>query len=343
MSKTVADLLITQKKQQQEVTHEYMKKLCDIFLCLDRPGLSIRDHREGTESDNGGNFLEFCHLFARYDSSFQNACNHIRMVIGFFNIIESLYINYSKPSTHSKFLEALSEEIEEGKDKDDVTAMGILSSIKTPNFIVCMFTVDYVLSLMNVLSNYFQKEEATLGASARLAKSTLATFKEQRDKFDDVWILIEKFAEEHDLTLSAPKASKKRKPNTSHTLQDYVVEKTVGQTVTAVDGEALDKDYWCCHVYLAVFDSIMGLQLTITIPVSSAGAERNFSAMRRVKTWLRSTTGQERFSSLSLIHIEAALLKEIEVEPVVQEFTKKARKLDFQNQKIINELLKMYA
>ncbi|KAJ8877197.1 hypothetical protein PR048_021651 [Dryococelus australis] len=187
-----------------------------------------------------------------------DACSHIRMVMGFFNIIESLYIHYSKCSTRSKFLEvqkllglkikelgsltviqALSEEIEEGKGKD-VTATRILSSIKPPNFIVCWFTMDYVLSLMNVLSNYFQKEEATLGASARLVKSTLATLKEQRDKFDDVWIPIEKFAEEHDLTLSAPKASKKRKPNTSHTLQDYVVESTLGQTVTLVDGEALD-------------------------------------------------------------------------------------------------------
>ncbi|KAJ8882146.1 hypothetical protein PR048_018634 [Dryococelus australis] len=57
-----------------------------------------------------------------------------------------------------------------------------------------------------------------------------------------------------------------------------------------------------------------GPQFAITIPVSSAGAERR----------------QERSSSLSLIHIKAALLKEIGVEPVVQEFALKARKLNFQ-------------
>ncbi|KAJ8868026.1 hypothetical protein PR048_031835 [Dryococelus australis] len=206
-----------------------------------------------------------------------------------------------KPSAHSKFLEvqklcslrttrwncrykncryiianfeavvqALSEELEEGKGKDVMTAMGILSSIKTQNFIVCLFTMDYVLSLMNVLSNCFQKEEATLGASARLVKSTLATLQEQRDKFDDVWIPIEKFAEEHYLTLSAPKSIKEKKAK----YQDYI-------------------------------------QLAIMIPECSAGAERSFSAMWRVKIWLRSTTGQQRFSSLSLIHIEEALLKEI--------------------------------
>ncbi|KAJ8895847.1 hypothetical protein PR048_001186 [Dryococelus australis] len=34
-----------------------------------------------------------------------DACSQIRMVMGFFNIIESLYIHYCKPSTHRKFLE----------------------------------------------------------------------------------------------------------------------------------------------------------------------------------------------------------------------------------------------
>ncbi|KAJ8896571.1 hypothetical protein PR048_001915 [Dryococelus australis] len=62
-------------KQQQEATHEYMKKLCDIFLCLGRQGLSIQGDREGTKSDNRGNFLEFCHLFAKYDSSFESELN----------------------------------------------------------------------------------------------------------------------------------------------------------------------------------------------------------------------------------------------------------------------------
>ncbi|KAJ8873122.1 hypothetical protein PR048_026739 [Dryococelus australis] len=318
-----------------------------------------------------------------------------------------LEYSMSKGSPFRVIGKALSEVIEEGKDKYVVTAMGILSSIKTPNFIVCLFTMDYVLSLMNVLSNYFQKEETTLGVSARLAKSTLATLKGQRDKFDDVCT--------------------KRKLNTSHTLHDYIVESTLGQTVEAVDGEALDKEYWCCHIYYAVFDSIKvnmenwfcnlefaesvdcfqnldmegseiflnvyknelginyselksevsvfknlsktkksesecdhmfirnnvdksympnlykGLQLAIRIPVSSAGAERCFSAMQRVKTWLRSTTGQERFSFLSLTHIEAALLKELGWNQLCRSSYKRLVNWSFKNQKTLDELLKMNA
>ena len=39
------------------------------------------------------------------------------------------------------------------------------------------------------------------------------------------------------------------------------------------------------------------------LPVSSATTERSFSAMRRVKSYLRSTMGDERLSNLSLMHI----------------------------------------
>lgn len=37
------------------------------------------------------------------------------------------------------------------------------------------------------------------------------------------------------------------------------------------------------------------LQVGFCLPISSAGCERSFSAMRRIKTWLRSTMEQKRF------------------------------------------------
>lgn len=125
-------------------------------------------------------------------------------------------------------VQVLFEEIEERKDKDTMTALGILSSITKSDIVVCLFTMDYVLSLMNVFSNYFQK--ATLGGFARLVKITLTLGKrKQREKFDEVWIPIEKFTEEYSLTLSAPRPSKKRKPAQNHVLQDCMVRSILGQ------------------------------------------------------------------------------------------------------------------
>lgn len=45
------------------------------------------------------------------------------------------------------------------------------------------------------------------------------------------------------------------------------------------------------------------LLILITMPVSTASAERSFSAMKRIKSYLRATMGQERFSGLALMHV----------------------------------------
>ena len=41
-----------------------------------------------------------------------------------------------------------------------------------------------------------------------------------------------------------------------------------------------------------------------TIPATLCAAERSFSALRRIKTFLRSTMGQDRLSSIVVINIE---------------------------------------
>lgn len=46
------------------------------------------------------------------------------------------------------------------------------------------------------------------------------------------------------------------------------------------------------------------LQAAIVLPVSTAGWERSFSDMHRIKTWLRATMFQEKFLNLSLLNIE---------------------------------------
>jgi hypothetical protein len=59
------------------------------------------------------------------------------------------------------------------------------------------------------------------------------------------------------------------------------------------------------------------VQLALTLPVGSATSERSFSAMRRIRNWLRSTMGRERFSSLALLNIECDLTAELVPEDLV--------------------------
>ena len=53
------------------------------------------------------------------------------------------------------------------------------------------------------------------------------------------------------------------------------------------------------------------LLILITIPCTTATVERSFSTLRRVKTWLRSTMGEERLTGLCLMSVHRDLVKKI--------------------------------
>jgi hypothetical protein len=81
--------------------------------------------------------------------------------------------------------------------------------------------------------------------------------------------------------------------------------------------------------YASMFPNIKCL-LTIlsVIPITTASAERSFSSLKRIKTYLRSTMGQERLNVLAMLHIN----KDIQVNPeeVLDMFAKKhKRRLQF--------------
>ena len=71
-------------------------------------------------------------------------------------------------------------------------------------------------------------------------------------------------------------------------------------------------------------DLVLFGQLVLTIPVSSANAERSFSALKRVKTYLRSSMAEQRLNSLCLLGIERELSAKVmeDVTPVVDHFAK---------------------
>ena len=70
----------------------------------------------------------------------------------------------------------------------------------------------------------------------------------------------------------------------------------------------------------------------IGIPVTNCEGERSFSTLSRVKYHLRSTMGQTRLSSLSLLCIESGLLQYLDTNSIIDKFSmKKSRKKLFWN------------
>ncbi|CAL5199708.1 unnamed protein product [Lathyrus oleraceus] len=64
--------------------------------------------------------------------------------------------------------------------------------------------------------------------------------------------------------------------------------------------------------------------MLLTIPVTVASAERSFSRLKLLKTYLRSTMSQERLNGLALIAIENDILETIKYEDLVDDFASKS-------------------
>jgi hypothetical protein len=56
----------------------------------------------------------------------------------------------------------------------------------------------------------------------------------------------------------------------------------------------------------------------LTMPVSTASAERSFSCLKRLKSYLRSTMGAERLNGLAMMHIHHEI--SVDVDAVLQKF-----------------------
>ena len=64
------------------------------------------------------------------------------------------------------------------------------------------------------------------------------------------------------------------------------------------------------------------IQITMTIGVTTASAERSFSSLRRIKSHLRSTMSEDRLNNMSLLNIERDLSNKLwdNLEDVVIKF-----------------------
>jgi hypothetical protein len=69
------------------------------------------------------------------------------------------------------------------------------------------------------------------------------------------------------------------------------------------------------------------LKVLATLPVSTATAERTFSTLKRLKTYLRNATGQDRLTGLALMSVHRDI--EIDTQHVITELARKPRRLNF--------------
>jgi len=71
----------------------------------------------------------------------------------------------------------------------------------------------------------------------------------------------------------------------------------------------------------AMFSEVEQLvRLMLLCPVSSCEAERSFSSLRRLKTWLRNTMTQERLNAVVVCHVHQDVLDNVDISELAADF-----------------------
>ncbi|CAI6345082.1 unnamed protein product [Macrosiphum euphorbiae] len=86
-----------------------------------------------------------------------------------------------------------------------------------------------------------------------------------------------------------------------------------GQSVPENVFHALEE---CCETIYPTIKSL--LIILAALPISTASAERSFSTLRRLKTWMRSRMGEERLTGLALLNTHRDI--SIDIEKIIDRF-----------------------
>jgi hypothetical protein len=116
----------------------------------------------------------------------------------------------------------------------------------------------------------------------------------------------------------------------SHEVSLFARYKSTKPDVKWKNLKTLRKEFVNNNLSILFPQLFLALKIYFAIPVSSAEGERSFSCLRRLKTWLRTTMGEERLSSLALINIESEIAEILDRNELVNKFAlERDRMLNF--------------
>ena len=102
-----------------------------------------------------------------------------------------------------------------------------------------------------------------------------------------------------------------------HSFKDMFKEIMSSKTNSSVEKLIINNvlKFMCANDMCSIYPNLSTLyHIFLTLPISSAGAERSFSRLKLIKSYLRSTMTEERLSGLALLSIERQFSTELDYD-----------------------------
>lgn len=103
--------------------------------------------------------------------------------------------------------------------------------------------------------------------------------------------------------------------------------------------EIIEKGTSPLHVLQKIYSNSIGdiyanvaiaLRILLTMPVTTATAERSFSKLKLIKNYLRTSLSQEKMTNLAIISIEHQITDKMDFDDIIETFADiKSRKINF--------------
>ncbi|XP_008184846.1 52 kDa repressor of the inhibitor of the protein kinase-like [Acyrthosiphon pisum] len=237
--------------------------------------------------------------------------------------------------------------ITEWNDSSATDATLLLKSFDS-EFIISVNIVQLMFSFGLPLCKQLQKINIDLKEAINLAQDTVDELKTIRnncdDEFNNIFSKAKKMADKVEVELKYKRLGK-RQTNRANPLTDQTISvldvcfqvdknnsltelrlwRTKLRRTSCIPKTGIDaltecnKEILYPNIYLL-------LKILCALPVSTTTPERMFSALKRVKTYLRNTMTEDRLNGLSML----AVHRDIKVSPedVLDDIAKRPRKLD---------------
>lgn len=245
----------------------------------------------------------YIHCMAhRLNLAVNDLCSEIESIKGFFHTLEALYVHFSSPGNHNALIniqkelgisktelsrlsntrwscrsancqavkksfpaiiDALQLEIQQNSNKNAVEAVGLLSNMQSPKFLVSLIIMDDILTTINILSKHLQCQNGTLAESTKIINGTIKSLEQKRNEnvFARLWLEIQDLAKTNSIDLDV-RSSKRKKTENVH-LRNYVVE---ASTSAVEENERIlfqsiaenpAQRFWLITVYYRSLDTII--------------------------------------------------------------------------------------